>query len=239
MTDNIPLSPLIRRVARLATVRLASGFDRVLLYEFEALEAHRDFAEKHFTATAQALEERFAAEIAALPDDERNGHNDIWMDEYQVTAEILPRLQWYAQFLVAYSTFEHSLQRLCDIVKGRSGLPISYKDLAGAGIQRASEYLKKMAEVRTPFETPEWQRALLLGEVRNRIAHMNGGVPIQVEQKSLYQRAKTLEHLKFDESEGAGGAVLVLDAQFVRSALETLRKVLLNVANYELYPVDS
>jgi len=237
MSENRHLPPHIQKVARLATVRLASGFDRLFLFELDALETHRDFAAKHFAATTKAFEERFSADISEMSDTERYEQQDLWRDEYETIMEILPRLQWHAQFLVVYSTFEHSLQLLCDVVKGRSQLPIAYKDLAGLGIQRASEYLKKMAGVKAPFATPEWQRALLLGEIRNKITHVNGNVPIQVEKKSLYQRAKTLAHLKFDESEDKGEATLILDAEFVRLALETLKKVLVDVANYELYPV--
>lgn len=237
MSTNSQLPPYIQRGIRRSLVQLASGFDRLLLIEFEALEAHRAFAEKHFTATARALEARFKREIAQMSETERYENHDLWIDEYETTVEVLPRLQWYAQFLVAYSTFEHSLQRLCEIVERRSHLPISYKELAGSGIQRASEYLKRMVAVKAPFASTEWQRALLLGEIRNKIAHANGAVTIRTkDQKSLYRRAKALKHLKFDESDGRADAVLVLDAEFVRTALEALQKVLIDVANYELYP---
>jgi hypothetical protein len=237
MSDSSALPEFIRKAIRMSGVQLASGFDRLFIFEFDALETHRAFVAKHFAATTKEFEERFASEMKAVPRDERDELRDLWIDEYETTVEILPRVQWNAQLLVAYSTFESILQSLCNIVEKRCKLPISFKELGGAGIQRAADYLRKMAGVRSPFETPEWQRALLLGELRNKIAHTNGVVELQPQnKKSLYFRAGKVEHLRFAEGSKADEALLVLNAEFVEAALIVLRKVLLDVANYELFP---
>jgi len=237
MSDTSALPEFIRKAMRMSGVQLASGFDRLFIFELDALEMHRAFVAKHFEATTTEFEERFAAEMKAVPEGERDELRDLWIDEYETTVEILPRVQWNAQLLVAYSTFEGILQSLCNIVEKRCKLPISFKDLGGAGIQRAADYLRKMADVRSPFETSEWQRALLLGELRNKIAHTNGVMEVQPNnKKSLHYRAGELEHVRFVEGSKADEVLLVLNAEFVRAALIVLRKVLLDVANYELFP---
>lgn len=237
MSDNSALPEYIRKAIRMSVVQLASGFDRLFIFELDALEAHRAFVATHFAETTREFQARFDAEMSALPEYERDEYRDFWIDEYETTVEILPRVQWNAQLLVAYSTFESILQSLCNIVEKRCKLPISVNELGGAGIRRAAEYLKKMASVRSPFETPEWQKALLLGELRNKIAHTNGVVEADPKnQGSLYYRAGKIEHLRFTEGRKAGEALLVLNAEFVEAALIVLRKVLLDVANYELFP---
>lgn len=235
MSDLLP--PNIRRAQKKAVARIASGFDRILLYEFDYLEEHRAFADKHFLQNAKSFEEQFSADIAEMDEDERHGYSDYMIDEYTKTVEVLPRLQWYAQFLVVYSSFEHALNELCRIVKNRSGLSLSLKDLEGQGIRRAANYLSKVAGVHSPFKSPEWNRALLLGEIRNAIAHRNGEIEFKPNDKSsLFHRSQGVDGLQLKQViEGMDDAELVLNATFVRDAIRVLRKVLTDIANYPLY----
>lgn len=235
MSTSLPLH--IRQAQQKAVARIASGFDRILLYEFDYLEEHRAFAETHFLQNAKSFEEQFSADLAEMDEDERDTYSDHMIDEYTKVVEVLPRLQWYAQFLVVYSSFEHALNELCRIVKNRSGFSLSLKDLEGQGIRRAANYLSKVANVHSPFNSPEWNRALLLGEIRNAIAHRNGEIEFKPnDKKSLSHRIQGVHGLQLKQIvAGMEDAELVLDANFVRDAIRVLRKILTDIANYPLY----
>jgi hypothetical protein len=115
-------TPQVRRWLQRVQAQIASGFDRVLLYEFDLLEEHRAFTERHFADSAKRFEERYQADLAAVSEADRDDYTEHMIDEYTNMVESFPRLQWYAQFLVVYSTFEHSLNELCRIVRNDQGL---------------------------------------------------------------------------------------------------------------------
>lgn len=223
---------------RRSSGEIAAGFDRILLHEFDFLERHRDFVNTHFANSTEAFTKNFDEEIALVKDEaQKAAYADYMNDEYIAIAEILPRLQWNAQFLVVYSSFEHALNRLCAIVKNRSGFELSFKDLAGNGIVRASSYLRKVASVEGPFQTSHWNRALLLGDIRNAIAHKNGEIEYTLHSKnSLAFRAKSLPGIELIQLiKDDPNATIFINSTFVKDAICSLRLVLSDVANYKLY----
>lgn len=229
--------PHIKELVRHALTRIASGFDRVILYQFQILEEHRVFTDKHFSDSAKRFKESYEADISGMDEEEQAEYADFMIDEYTNMIDAFPRLQWYAQFLVVYSSFEHVMNDLCNIVKKRSNFELSFGDIQGQGILRASIYLKKVAGVHSPFVTADWNRALLLGDIRNAITHRNGEIPFDLKNKrGLAYRIKDLPNLKLYQSfEGQEDAEIILNTEFVRAAIKTMRKVLGDVANYELY----
>ena len=111
----------------------------------------------------------------------------------------------------------------------------------GLGIERAKNYLSKVAGVKTPFEKPSWQRAKLLGEIRNAIAHRNGEVDYPLyDKKSLGARLSKESHLQLKKHiPDQEDAELILSSEFIRQSIVELRDVLVNVCNYELYNDES
>ena len=221
--------------------RIAERGDRLLLFEFDALEVHRSFAKASLARAIKSLERRVAKEVADLDDDQRDAYHDHMYNEYDNVNEVLPRLQWNSEFLLVYSTFEHMLNELCRVVKKRSGFDLSFKDLGGSGIERAKNYLSKVAGVKTPFDKPNWQRAKLLGEIRNAIAHRNGEVDcLPNDKKSLGARLSKESHLQLKKHiPEQEDAQLILSSEFIRQSIAELRDVMVNVCNYELYNDES
>lgn len=221
--------------------RIASGFDRILLYEFDVLNEHQTFAAKSLLRKQKALESEIKKMKANMDDEEQSGYIDHMHEEYVTATESLPRMQWYAQFLIVYSTFEHMLHELCTIVQRRSDFNLSFKDLEGAGITRARNYLVKVAGVEAPFQTAAWNRALLLAEIRNAIAHRNGEIDYQPKStKVLSAKLKNEKHLKLKQIIAEQeDAQIVLNAEFVRQSIESLREVIVDICNFELYKDES
>ncbi len=201
------------------------------------LEEHRKFALRSFSQHISALDARITAEVKGMSKEERDDYYEHMHDQYIEITDTFPRLQWYAQFLIVYSTFEDVLNQLCRIVQRRSGFSLSFKDLDGQGITRAANYLVKVAKVPSPFESKEWHHAVLLGEVRNAIAHRNGEIPNEPSnKKSLGVRLANVPHLtltKYVEDDPV--ARILLSDEFLRDAIEQLRSVVLKICNFQLY----
>jgi hypothetical protein len=135
------------------------------------------------------LESEMDAELSGLNEFEQDSFfrdvNDHWIE----TAETLPRLQWYAQLLVAYGYFEKLLNDLCHEQREAQGLSLSLKDLHGQGISRARNYLVKVVGIEKSFSTTEWQAIKSIGVLRNAIAHRDGFVNYEPEKpQSTYSK---------------------------------------------------
>jgi hypothetical protein len=228
----------IQIVIKRAQAPIAWGFDRVFLYEFEHLQEHLRVAEEKFIGNAEETKRRLHDALEGMDEEERARYTDLILDdEWYTVVDSLPSLQWYAQFLVVYSRFEHSLSRLCRIVQKRSNFRLSENDLHGQGIRRAATYLAKVAGVESPFSCWAWQHAILLGEIRNCIAHNNGMVLLEPnKQDALSNRARRIAGISLDECVAdQERAQLKLSPLFVRESITRLQQVLSSIANYELY----
>jgi hypothetical protein len=239
MNDTTPPAPRSRLHKR--SGEIASGFDRILLYEFDVLKEHQTFAAKSLFRKKNSLDSEMKKMSVELDAEENRDYFDYMYDEYVTVTENLPRTQWYAQFLIVYSTFEHTLQELCRIVQRRSGFDLSFKDLEGMGITRARNYLVKVASVQPPFQSPAWNRALLLADVRNAIAHRNGEIEYQPgNKKSLSARLMNEKHLKLKQIiADQEDARIILEADFVRESIDTLRNIVADICNFKLYQNES
>jgi len=217
--------------------RIASGFDRVLLSEFDALEEHREFADSSLRRRVKSLGSRINKMIQGMTEEQRSEYYDHIYDEHVNVTETLPQMQWNAQFLIVYSTFEHMLHELCRIVERRSDLNLSFKDLGGQGVTRARNYLFKLAGVESPFQSAAWTRALLLADIRNAIAHRNGEIEFSPKAGgSLSARLSKEAHIKLDRmTTDDNTARIVMDGEFVRASIVELRTVLVDICNYTLY----
>ncbi len=217
--------------------RIATGFDRFLLFEFEALEEHHLFALNSLSHAIESLDNKVRSDLYANNERDREAFENFICDEYMTIHEVLPRILWNAQFLVVYATFEHVLNELCLIVQRRSKLELSFKDLSGNGIERAKNYLSKVAGVKEPFQTPAWQRAMTLGQIRNVIAHKNGEIDVPSNNKNcLGARLASEKNLELKKTlPEQEDAKIMLSGDFVKSSISELKEVLISVCNYELY----
>jgi len=235
--NHSELPEFIRNVIHRNQAPIAHGFDRIFLYEFEQLERHLQSAEEKFLSDAVALKQRIQDDVESMSASEINSYNEFFVEEMSLIIDRLPRLQWFAQFLVVYASFEYSLSQLCRIVQKRSKFSLSELDFRGRGIRRSAAYLSKIAGVNIPFQSLAWEQARLLGEIRNVIAHANGLIDMQPQNpKSLYVRSQKLPGLSFIKLETKTDRVqFELTSDFIRAALISLQTVLEDVANYELY----
>ena len=217
--------------------RIASGFDRVMIYEFTTLEAHRSQVDASFRRTIKAAEKQYEKARPEL--DEFEPHQAEYLEflaeQYQEAAELLPRLQWNAQFLVAFATFELCLSKLCRIVENKLGSPISYKDLQGVGIEQCRAYLLKVGKLKKVFDSKEGKDAWDMKGLRNVLAHANGEVRYMPNEKGhITEKIKRWKGIGVHEKKEGIDTYLVLKPEFVEFAIETFRKVTVEICSSHL-----
>jgi hypothetical protein len=215
---------------------------------FNAIAQHVDFANQSITKEREFVEaaawqfvqtmgindpvEQNAAYRALMCDGYSPLHN-----EYPLALNAFSLIQWRSEFLFVYSLFEHTLDQLCYKVQKRSNFKLTLKDMSGKGIDRVRNYLVKLAGVEAPFLSRDWQRAKLLAEIRNKIAHANGEIEYTPDvAKSLSSRLKDEQHIKVERDfQNKKYAEIILSYEFVKQAVDDLHKVVTEVCIYPLY----
>ena len=220
----------------------------VIEFRFIALSQHLDFVNSSINQELDHLESMAREYVQTLDmcDEERNsvycslidgGSAHVFNYEHS-SINSFYQIQWRSEFLVIYSYFEHILNHLCKVVQERSNFKLGFKDIDGAGIERARTYLVKVANVDKPFETKNWQRAKFLSKIRNVIAHNNSEIEYKPhELKTLCAKLKKEVDLElepiFPKNELAE---ILLSHQFLKQSLMELKAVVLDISNFQLYP---
>ena len=203
------------------------------IIDYGVMARHCEVAKKAFESELIDLESIMEKELDGLDEHSQDAYfsevNDYWIE----TAETLPRLQWYAQFLTAYAYFEHSLNDVCDLIKNEHSYSLSLKDLYGQGISRVRNYLVKVAGISKPFSCKEWQKVKLLAEIRNAITHRNGFVDHQPNNpQSVYSRISSLENVVLkQELMNQTDAQIIFDQEFVLDSIKIFKSITSSIAN--------
>ena len=231
MTTNVRLD--IEALKKQSIRPLATWLDRFFEVEFQQLELHRRFVDEHFEAARTRLNTEFHKTCAGLDEDQQEQYAEFMVDDMQMLAETFPMVQWQAQFLVVYATFEASLNSLCNVVKRRLKSSLSFKDMNGAGYERARTYLSKVGGVEKVFSSHTWERARQLGKIRNLIAHSQGRVD-EVSDPKFCAALRILNGLQLKPvTEDATEFYLLLSSTFVMEAISTLQTLIHGIAAFE------
>lgn len=215
--------------------RIASSFDRLMVFEFNTLESHREQIDLSLKKAVRDSERRYERERAKSVDPDQGGFLEFLGEEHHELAEALPRLQWNAQFLVAFATFELCLSELCRIIEHKLELPISYKDLQGMGIEQCRTYLFKFGKVEAAIPKKVWQDAWEMKALRNSLAHANGEtVYLPSDGKHITSKLKRWKGVSLTYKEVGRGTRILLTSEFVKFAIETFREVTVAICNAPL-----
>jgi hypothetical protein len=188
--------------------QLARAFIRRLLQ----LRRFSDMVEQTFVERAAALDAELAT-ASNLPEHEREDLVDWYASDFLELGEELPTVLRYAVLTAADTASEAFLNRTCDAYAEVSGTAIRVKDLQGAGIRRAREYLTKVASIQFPDDRPNWTTVLRLHGLRNCIVHAEGVVaPSRAELRKWSASIPGLRISDYD--------VVSLDAPFTKFALD-------------------
>jgi hypothetical protein len=81
---------------------------------------------------------------------------------------------------------------LCHSFYFEKGLSCTLKAYSGSGIERAKNYLRKVAKIEVPTGTASWSKVIEARDIRNIIAHNAGHLNEELHSKQLRIVAKNL-----------------------------------------------
>ena len=184
----------------------------------KALREERDRLESHVTQEAEGLDEESRSHLF-------DHHSDSW---HALAVDFPSR--FYNSFLAALCAWaEAELVELCRTRERADPEAIRLNELAGSGVRRCSQYLKKVSRIQFPESTAEWQRLLALYEIRNKIVHAAAeAIDLRAELRTLLQQYGCVSH--------DGVERIQLNEPFCADALATTTTLLLAVER--VLPMD-
>jgi hypothetical protein len=165
--------------------------DQVSLYFLSDLEKFRIFVE--------LSERHWSEELIKYNESDIETNESICWDRYKYRndlsahfQEVFPQYQKQSFLLMLVSLFEDYLNQLCHSFHFEKGLSCTLKDYSGSGIERAKNYLRKVAEIEVPTGTAFWSKVIEARDIRNISAHNAGHLDEELHSKQLRIVAKNL-----------------------------------------------
>ncbi|HBC3593005.1 TPA: hypothetical protein VGS70_004578 [Vibrio parahaemolyticus] len=165
--------------------------DQVSLYFLSDLEKFRIFVE--------LSERHWREELTTYNESDIEMNESVCWDRYKYRndlgahfQEVFPQYQKQSFLLMLVSLFEDYLNQLCHSFHFEKGLNCTLKDYSGSGIERAKNYLRKVAKIEVPTGTVSWGKVVEARDIRNIIAHNAGHLDKELHSKQFRIVAKNL-----------------------------------------------
>ncbi|MBC8456961.1 MAG: hypothetical protein H8D67_03065 [Deltaproteobacteria bacterium] len=133
----------------------------------ESIDRYREQKETHFVEEVPEENHARIVKVHQELDDETWDLEGIFSDYF-------PSLQRRSALLTAFAYFEHELDKLCYRYRSEKSFKLALSDLRGKGIDRATSYLEKVAEIDVFKASKEWNHIKKIQKIRNVIVHQDG-----------------------------------------------------------------
>ncbi len=158
--------------------------DQVSLYFLSDLENFRIFVE--------LSARHWSEELIRYNESDLEMNESVFWDRYKYRndlgahfQEVFPQYQKQSFLLMSVLLFEDYLNQLCHSFHFENALNCTLKDYGGSGIERAKSYLRKVAKIEVPTETPSWSKIVEARDIRNIIAHNAGHLDEELHSKQF------------------------------------------------------
>lgn len=102
------------------------------------------------------------------------GLDDTTWDLREIFGEYFPNLQRRSALITLFSFLEYELNKLCTLLQRTENYNVSFRDIAGAGIERAKTYLLKVASLDVDPAAAAWNEIKNIQALRNLVVHADG-----------------------------------------------------------------
>jgi len=99
--------------------------------------------------------------------------SETW-DLDELFERYFPNLQRRSALLTLWGFVEHELDKLCLLYQREKAFSLTFSDLSGTGIDRSTNYLEKVAELKGLKASQEYDQLDALREIRNAVTHNDG-----------------------------------------------------------------
>lgn len=144
--------------------------------ELSTLEKHLELIEAQIERGQEEAWSRREAKMMELePGDEAEW--SLIMQEYDYEVGfVLPRILRNPFLVSLFAVYESTVTEIAKAIQQQKGAGISIDDLKGGFLKRSKNYYEHVLQFQLSLSNDNWQRLMLLSDLRNAIAHANGRV---------------------------------------------------------------
>ena len=174
-----------------------------------SIELIRSYAEAVEDQARQSISnyetKRQSMIVEAVPEEgyEREITNHLGLDDEtwdldEIFRVHFPNLQRRSALVSVCGFFENELNNLCELYRASKSYKIGLKDLTGQGIERAGNYLDKVAGLDIKRTSDHWCEIRNIQKIRNLVVHVNGRLlgldgSVKNHEKNYVEKSKLLE----------------------------------------------
>jgi len=202
--------------------------------ELECIEESCSYVSNTLASAIKKLELRSSKDIEMIDESFKDQLIDSLYDEHWTLASQFPKYQYYSHYLLSYGLFETILNEYCTKAAQKLNSKLKLKDLSGQGIERAKNYLSKVAGLEELFNSSDWQKLKLAGEIRNIIAHTAGNLNYENNKhKELARKLNDMDEVILQD-ESDYGSEIILSEKFVISTIHVIKRFIRDVGMSEI-----
>ncbi|WP_324068262.1 MAG: hypothetical protein RSE15_10285 [Flavobacterium sp.] len=140
--------------------------------------------------------------------------------------EIFPEILWKSIFLSIYFLLENSLDQICKNLRKSNSYNLTLKDISGNGIFRSSLYLKKVCNLKAPFESNTWTEINNFNKIRNVLVHSDGILSKSVTDTiKICKKYNQIELKEYDED----NFIIEINSEFCKFSLKKIEKTITHI----------
>lgn len=169
--------------------------DQEIAYFLSRLDGFEFFLRRSDSHWREDLEEyKKSLEDASLHISKFEGRRDL----YASLETEFPEYQRRANLMTLIALFEDFLNQLCLSVQEYTNILTSFATYEGNGVDKAKNYLKKVASINFPSQLTAWKKIKGACKIRNVIAHTAGHIHPIIHGKQI-RIVATEQQLKSEE----------------------------------------
>jgi len=210
-------------------------FEGTTVYQLDILSRYLDLLEPHIEQSRQEWKKDIEARASSIEDPEEKDEFFDWHSDTNWDFEEYHSIFCNYFLVTVYAAMEARLGQLCEMVRRKRKLRISWSDLKDGGLGKASKYLELVGEIQSPKQENEWKTVRMYGELRNRIVH--DGARISKNNEALWKFAKEKDLIV--EAGAHPDDLIKVSPGFCREVLQDTKMFLLHIhrkVNQGLYP---
>lgn len=187
-------------------------------YQLERLKDYLDKLEAYLEEAKEEFGNWADAEAAKLPLSERDQYDDVLSEEYSLYSEVFPRILRNSFLVTLHSFLESELAWICESLRRKKKIPISWSELHGSPPERAKVYISKLGGLDFPTGR-SWRQINSYMTIRHCIVHRTGSVSGFSKEKELRDYCSKQAGISIDTDGN-----LVLSKDFCLQAVSTLQE---------------
>ena len=146
--------------------------------ELSTLEKHLELIEAQIERGQEEAWSRREAKMMELEsDDEAEWSLIVQEYDYEVDV-VLPRVLRNPFLVSLFAVYESTVTEIAKAMQQKKSAGISIDDLKGDFLKRSKNYYGHVLQFQLSLSNDNWQRLMLLSDLRNAIAHTNGRLDI-------------------------------------------------------------